>query len=198
MCLGDVVDNLSDGHAPSNASATKESKLPNPLVCRPSTMDPTRRNPEFNAPETTTLMLSRARETSRSLRTKNQRPTKPSSRACQMQPQVHQATGKYSGAHQRARSLRRSEVTDRHGHYRCAVVTHRYLEAPLLGRCLRQSTLHINSHPAGSQGLCNGNARASPGSTLAIHGRDVSTARPVPGQPLSSSNEFHRHRRSDL
>ena len=111
-------------------------------------------------------------ETSRSLRTKNQRPTKPSSRACQMQPQVHQATGKYSGAHQRARSLRRSEVTDRHGHYRCAVVTHRYLEAPLLGRCLRQSTLHINSHPAGFQGLCNGNARASPGSTLAIHGRD--------------------------
>ena len=62
MCLGDVVDHLTDGHAPSNASATKESKLPNPLVCRPSTMDPTRRNPEFNAPETTTIMLSRARD----------------------------------------------------------------------------------------------------------------------------------------
>ena len=35
-----------------------------------------------------------------------------------------------------------------------------------------QHGLHFNGHPAGSQGLSNGYARASPGSALAIHGRD--------------------------
>ena len=48
VCLGDVVDHLQDDPAPSNASDTKESYLPNTLVCRTSTMDPTLGNPELS------------------------------------------------------------------------------------------------------------------------------------------------------
>ena len=62
MILGDVVDHLQDDPAPSNASDTKDSNLPITPVLRTSTMDPTRGNPELNAPESTTLMHSRARD----------------------------------------------------------------------------------------------------------------------------------------
>ena len=62
MCLGDVVDHLQDDPAPSNANATNESNLATTLVLRASTMDPSRGNLKLNAPETTTLLLSRVRD----------------------------------------------------------------------------------------------------------------------------------------
>ena len=136
MCLGDVVDHVYDA-----------TRLPTPAPPN-SPIFPTRSYAEhpqwIQSKETRNSMARRPQPscshelaiTSRSLRTNHQKPTKPSSRACTVQPHVYRPTGTYPGAHQRARSLRRSEVTDRHGHYRCAIVTHPYPGAPLLGRCL--------------------------------------------------------------
>ena len=114
MCLGDVIDQLHDEHGLSNASDTNESNLATTLVLRASTMDPSRGNLKLNAPETTTLLLSRARDHSE-LRTKDQ----------------------LSRPQERARCYRpRSEGTEQAVIHLHLSVILSYPGAPLLGRCL--------------------------------------------------------------